>query len=255
MLWIWLFAEVLSGSVWPIYDLRLHDESVWLVCVTNVMNLAVCRGPIGVCVTNLWLTSAWRVCVTSLCDKCYASGCVPKSNRGLWPILYYSFSRVLLSELCLKIWFTWRVCVTSLYDKCYECILVPVLSCRVLCDQFTWNSILACLWLTFVLALRVEIWFVSMWRFFVLCDLRLCTNVMNASLVITFECPVLGRVVDKWTRITCSSGYPSLRQPLVCLRRGCLMPLIAPSLDEVFRGCFALDFSPFLPFRWLVLPF
>ena len=103
MLWIWLFAEVLSGSAWPIYDLRLHDESVWLVCVTNVMNLAVCRGPIGVFVTNLWFTSVWIVCVTSLCDKCYASGCVPKSNRGLWPI-YFSFSRVLLSELCLKIW-------------------------------------------------------------------------------------------------------------------------------------------------------
>ena len=28
MLWIWLCAEVLSRSVWPIYDLRLRDESV-----------------------------------------------------------------------------------------------------------------------------------------------------------------------------------------------------------------------------------
>ena len=80
-------------------------------------------------------------------------------------------------------------------------------------------------------------------RFFVLCNLRLCTKVMNASLVITLECPVLGRVVDKWSRITCSSGYPSLRQPLVCLRWGCLIPLIALSLDGVFRGCFAVDFS------------
>ena len=52
-------------------------------------------------------------------------------------------------------------------------------------------------------------------RFFVLCNLRLCTDVMNASLVITLECPVLGRVVDKWSRITRSfgSGYPSLSQP------------------------------------------
>ena len=33
---------------------------------------------------------------------------------------------------------------------------------------------------------------------FVLCDLRLC-NVMNASLVITLECLVLGRVVSKWS--------------------------------------------------------
>ena len=50
-------------------------------------------------------------------------------------------------------------------------------------------------------------------RFFVLYNLRLCTNVMNASLVITLECPVLGRVVDKWSRITRSFGYPSLSQP------------------------------------------
>jgi len=45
-------------------------------------------------------------------------------------------------------------------------------------------------------------------RFFVICNLRLCTNVVNASLpVVTLECPVLGRVVDKWSRITRSSGY------------------------------------------------
>ena len=50
-------------------------------------------------------------------------------------------------------------------------------------------------------------------RFFVLFNLQLCTKVMNASLVITLECPVLGRVVDKWSRITRSSGYPSLSQP------------------------------------------
>ena len=55
-------------------------------------------------------------------------------------------------------------------------------------------------------------------------------------------------------RVTCSSGYPSLSQPLVRLRWGFLIPLIALSLDGVFRGCFAVDFSPFLPFRWLVLP-
>ena len=56
-------------------------------------------------------------------------------------------------------------------------------------------------------------------------------------------------------RVTCSSGYPSLSQPLVCLRWGFLTPLIALSLDGVFRGCFAVDFSPFLPFRWLGLLF
>ena len=33
---------------------------------------------------------------------------------------------------------------------------------------------------------------------FVLCDLRLC-NVMNASLVITLDYLVLGRVVSKWS--------------------------------------------------------
>ena len=34
----------------------------------------------------------------------------------------------------------------------------------------------------------------------------------------------------------------------------CLIPLIAMSLDGVFRGGFAVDFSPFLPFCYLVLP-
>ena len=29
-------------------------------------------------------------------------------------------------------------------------------------------------------------------------------------------------------------------------QRGCLIPLIALSLDGVFRGCFAVSFSPFL---------
>ena len=55
-------------------------------------------------------------------------------------------------------------------------------------------------------------------------------------------------------RVTCSSGYPSLSQPLVCLRWGFLIPLIALSLDGVFRGCFAVDFSHFLPFRWEFCP-
>ena len=114
MLCIWLCAEVLSGSVWPIYfsfsrvlwsvlSLKIwftwrvtwRDESVWQVCVANVMNASLCRFcPIGVCVTNLlsilaclrlvfflalrmeiWLVSA---CVTILCTlwsaamyKCY----------------------------------------------------------------------------------------------------------------------------------------------------------------------------------------
>ena len=174
MLWIWLCAEVLSGSVWPIYDLLLYDESVWQVCVTNVMHPAVCRSPIGVCVTNLLSILACLiigislgtlsgdficVCVQMLWIWLFAevlSGsvwpnydlrprdesvwqmlwiwlCAEVLSGSVWPI-YFSFSRVLLWELCLKIWFTWRVCVPSLYDKCYECILVPVLSCRVLCD-------------------------------------------------------------------------------------------------------------------------
>ena len=34
--------------------------------------------------------------------------------------------------------------------------------------------------------------------------------------------------------------------------KACLIPLIAMSLDGVFRGFFAVDFSPFLPFRYLV---
>ena len=80
------------------------------------------------------------------------------------------------------------------------------------------------------------------------------TNVMNVSLVITLECSVLGRVVNKRSCITCSSGFPFQSQPLVCLRRGCLISLIALSLDGAFPSCFAVDFSPFLPFSWLVLP-
>ena len=83
MLWIWLCAEVLSGSLWPIYDLRLYDESVWQVCVTNVMRLAVCRSPIGVCDQftfhsrvfyyrnsvlrfDLRDESVWQVCMTNV---------------------------------------------------------------------------------------------------------------------------------------------------------------------------------------------
>ena len=198
------------------------------------------------------------VCVTSLCNKSvWQMLCIRLSaevlSGSVWPI-YFSFSRVLSSELCLKIWFTWRV--TWREESVWQMLWMRpcagfVLSGSVWPIYFpfsrfhnlhsSWHSV----W-------RFDL---CLWRFFVLCDLRLCTNVMNASLVITFECPVLGRVVDKWSRITSSSGYPSLRQPLVCLRRGCLMPLIAPSLDEVFRGCFAVDFSPFLPFRWLVLLF
>ena len=72
----------------------------------------------------------------------------------------------------------------------------------------------------------------SVWRF----DLRLCdeslysvicvyvTNLMNTSLVITLECPVFGRVVNKRSCITCLSGFPSQSQPRVCSRRGCLIP-------------------------------
>ena len=71
----------------------------YLRLCTNVMNLAVRRSPIRVCVTNLWFTSAWRVCVTRLCDKCYESGCVPRSYRGL----------------CDQ--FMIYVCMTSLCDK------------------------------------------------------------------------------------------------------------------------------------------
>ena len=105
------------------------------------MNLAVRRSPIEVCVTNLWFTSAWRVCVTSLCDKCYASGCLPKSYRGLCDQftfhsrVFYHRNSVLRFDLLDE----WRD-VKSLCDKCYECVLVPVLSCRGLCDQFTFHS-------------------------------------------------------------------------------------------------------------------
>ena len=101
-------------------------------------------------------------------------------------------------------------------------------------------------------------------RFFVLCNLRLCTDVMNASLVITLECPALGRVVDKWSRITRSSGYPSLSQPRdrqvgestagmpsigLSNTLNCSVP--GRGISGLLRGWL----FPFLPFRWLVLPF
>ena len=100
MLCFRLCAEVLSGSVWPIYfsfsrvlwsvlslkiwftwQVTSRDESVWQVCVTNVMNASLCRFcPVGVCVTNLLSILACFVsaCVTILCTlwssamyKCY----------------------------------------------------------------------------------------------------------------------------------------------------------------------------------------
>ena len=50
-------------------------------------------------------------------------------------------------------------------------------------------------------------------------------------------------------------GLSFLKSTAGMRRWGFLIPLIALSLDGVFRGCFAVDFSPFLPFRWLVLLF
>ena len=75
-------------------------------------------------------------------------------------------------------------------------------------------------------------------------------TMLAGGLVITLECPVLGRVINKNgpVSLVCLVSA-SQSQPLVCLRRGCLILLIARSLDGVFRDCFAFDFSTFLPFR------
>ena len=96
--------------------------------------------------------------------------------------------------------------MTSLFDKCYEHVLVPVLSCRGLGDQFTFHSGVS---MTYILlgtpygdlicvCMCDDSLYSVICDRFVLCDLRLC-HVMNASLVITLECLVLGRVVSKWS--------------------------------------------------------
>ena len=96
--------------------------------------------------------------------------------------------------------------VTSLCDECYEHVLVLLLSCRGLCDQFTFHS---GVFMTHILlgtpygdlicvCMCDDSLYSVICDRFLLCDLRLC-NVMNASLVITLECLVLGRVVSKWS--------------------------------------------------------
>ena len=147
-----------------------------------------------VCVTNLVFSSVWQILCIRLCAEVLLG--------SVWPI-YFSFSRDLWSVLSLKIWFTWRVtwrdesvwqvCVTNVMNTSL-CRFCPVGVCAT-----NLLSILACLWLVFFLALRMEIWLYSViCDRFLLCDLGLC-NVMNASLVITLECLVLGRVVSKWS--------------------------------------------------------
>ena len=148
--------------------------------------------------TNLVFSSVWQMLCIRLCAEVLSG--------SVWPI-YFSFSRVLWSVLSLKIWFTWQVtwrdesvwqvCVTNVMNASL-CRFCPV-GCVGVCVT-NLLSILACL-TRILIGTRMERFDLCLhvWRFFVLCDLRLCTTVMNASLVITLECLVLGRVVNKWS--------------------------------------------------------
>ena len=192
--------------------------------------------------------------------------CADVLSGSVWPI-YFSFSRDLWSVLSLKIWFTWRVtwrdesvwqvCVTNVMNTSL-CRFCPVGVCAT-----NLLSILACLWLIFFLALRMEIWFVSA------CVTILCT----LWSVIDFYSVICGYVIlwmHHW-----SSRYSAL----------CLVELLANGPCHLFLGLsflkstagmptmgfsYTLNCSvpgrgisgllrgwlfPFLPFRWLVLLF
>ena len=154
--------------------------------------------------TNLVSSSVWQMLCIRLCAEVLSG--------SVWPI-YFHFRVIYDRYSLLRFYFrdewrdvTWRVCVTSLCNKCYEHVLMPVLSCRGLCNQFTFHS---GVFMTHILlgtpyrdlicvCMCDDSLYSVICDRFVLCDLRLC-NVMNASLVITLECLLLGRVVSKWS--------------------------------------------------------
>ena len=210
-----LVSRPCCKSVWQVTSLvfpvcvtnlysRQCDKFSFRVCVQILFSPLCYKLSFLVCVSDLVFSSVWRIWFSRLCDKSYASGCVPRSYRGLCDQFTFHF-RVFYdrySLLRLHLRDEWRD-VTSLCDKSVWQMLWTrpfagfVLSgsvwpiyfpfWRVYDSYSSWH----CVW-GFDLCLHV-------WRFLVLCDLRLCTNVMNASLVITLECLVLGRVVNKWS--------------------------------------------------------
>ena len=156
--------------------------------------------------------------------------CAEVLSGSVWPI-YFSFSRVLWSVLSLKIWFTWRVTWRdeSVWQVCVtnERVLVPVLSCRGLCDQFTLHS---GVFMTHIL-LGTPYGVLSC---ICMCDDSLHSVIWGyVQMLCTLECLVLGRV-QQIVRVTCSSSYPSLSQLLVCLRWGCLIP--GRGISGLLRG-------------------
>ena len=160
-----------------IYFSRQCDKFSFRVCVQILFSRLCVRFSFLVCVTNLVFSSVWQMLYFRLCAEVLSG--------SVWPI-YFSFSRVLWSVLSLKIWFTWQV--TSRDESVWQMLWTRH------CAGFVLSGSVWPIYFPFwrVLCLHV-------WRFFVLCDLRLWTNVMNALLVITLECLVLGRVVNKWS--------------------------------------------------------
>ena len=192
--------------------------------------------------------------------------CAEVLSGSVWPI-YFSFPRDLWSVLSLKIWFTWRgtwrdesvwqVCVTDLWTRpCAGFVLSgsvrPIYFpfWRVYDSYSSWHSV----W-RFDLCLHVL-------RFFVLCDLW--------SIFYSVICGYVTLWMHHW-----SSRYSAL----------CLVELLANGPCHLFLGLsflkstagmptmgfsYTLNCSvpgrgisgllrgwlfPFLPFRWLVLPF
>ena len=142
---------------------RLGDKFSFRVCVTNLVPAYVCQ---------LWFpVRATRV----FCDR---YSLLRFDLRDEWREV---------TNLCDKsVWqMLWtRPCAGFVLSRSVWPTYFPFW--RVYDSYSSWHSVWG-----FDLCLHV-------WRFFVFCDLRLCTNVMNASLVITLECLVLGRVVNKW---------------------------------------------------------
>ena len=154
--------------------------------------------------------------------------CAEVLSGSVWPI-YFSFPRDLWSVLSLKIWFTWRVtwrdesvwqvCVTNVMNTSL-CRFCPVGVCAT-----NLLSILACLWLIFFLALRMEIWFVSA------CVTILCT----LWSVIDFYSVICGYVIlwmHHW-----SSRYSAL----------CLVELLANGPCHLFLGLSFLKSTAGMP--------
>ena len=135
---------------------------------------AIRRYPVHVLQTplcTLWFASVWQMLWMRLCAESVLS-------KSVWSI-YFAFSRVYyLHSSRYSVWgFDLRMFDDSLYSvRRFDLRLCAsfVLSGSVWPINFPFPRVYDLGWLDLVLVLCVEIWFASVWRVFVLCDLRLC---------------------------------------------------------------------------------